>query len=154
MPTLLSENEYQYLFTTPVTLRQVENAGVQYEDEFGYNAQEHQDLLDNSDILRIVFGLTWSDCDPLEWRDSYNLESYQQELGEDDAEWSPCLKVYNSNIAGYKDRMLAVYNMSILITLLHRLVPFSDSTWELINNKRAAGEAFARGYYAQYEEVY
>ncbi len=149
---LLGENEYQYLFTTPVTLRQVENAHVHYENEFGYNAQEHQDLLDNSSILRIVFGLTWSDCDPLEWQDTYNLECYQLHLGQAPT-WESCLKVYNRSTAGHKDRMYTTANLANLSDLTHNLVLDNNPVWELIANKRAAGEAFARSVYNQYEEV-
>ncbi len=120
--TEFRNDERSILYVTPVTLRAVEAAGIELNSGFGIDDAEHEELLDDPDILRIVWGAALNpDADGWEVDDYHALDTYCAHLDGKGAQWENAMKAYYS-AQGYRDRRDALINLRKLEELTARLV--------------------------------
>lgn len=120
--TEFRNDERCILYVTPVTLRDVEAAGIELNSNFGINDAEHEELLDDPAILRIVWGAA---LNPGEdgWKvdDYHALDTYCAHLDGEGGRWENAMRVYYS-AQGHRDRANARANYRKLEELTARMV--------------------------------
>jgi len=110
------------LYVTPVTLRDVEAVGIELNSDFGINDAEHEELLDDPDILRIVWGAALNPGEDGWSVDDYHaLDTYCAHLDGQGARWENAMRAYYS-AQGHRDRQNALINYRKLEELTARLV--------------------------------
>lgn len=92
---LAHDDEYRTIHAVPVTLRQVEAAGIQLDSAFGINDQEREELLDNPSILRLTFGalVDASKAGPYTVDRVYDIEALSGTLRDSRPRWTSCQAV-------------------------------------------------------------
>jgi hypothetical protein len=110
------------LYVVPVTLRQVEAAGIELNSNFGIDEAEHAELLDDPTILRAVFGVALDEVEG-EWcvHDYHALDTYCAHLDGKGPRWENAMQTYYS-AEGHKDRANALSNLRRLEGLVINVV--------------------------------
>lgn len=116
------DKEYQSHYILPVTLRQVLEAGIQLNSEFGATDAEHQELLDEQGLMRLRFGVV-VDCSGSECEvcDFYIVETFSQCWGEAAPTWSNSMRTY-SCVSGNQGRILYAENDLRAARLVRKLL--------------------------------
>lgn len=88
----MTETDYDTRWYLPVTLRQVEAAGIELEGGFGIDADEHEALLDEPNMLRLVVAVE-ADEDTYTTDEITRIECYQSNRLAPPA-WEDCCRIY------------------------------------------------------------
>lgn len=88
----MKETDYDTRYYLPVTLRQVEAAGIELEGGFGIDADEHEALLDEPNMLRLVVAVE-ADEDTCTTDEITRIECYQSNRLAPPA-WEDCCRIY------------------------------------------------------------
>jgi len=86
------ELDYGVRYILPTTLEQIEAAGVEVDGNFGHDEQEHEELLTDPGILRVVAGIEvdGDDIGRTIW-----LESLEVRLSDGQTKWRDCGRRYS-----------------------------------------------------------
>lgn len=110
---VLREDDHAVLLARPTTLRAVLAAGIETDAQWGCTDEEHEELLDEAGLVRIVFGVRIAHGGP-EDVPAY-VETYCQRPMQEPT-WSSCMR-------GYGDHRKAKINRARVRTLLHQIEP-------------------------------
>jgi hypothetical protein len=114
------DDEWSKLYAVPVTLRQVQAAGIKLNSEFGIDDDEHQKLLDDTTILRAVFGVEMDQSYDI--TEVYAIETYCGRIGQD-AGWENALQTYYS-ASDSRDRANAAINMGNVERFITQIIGY------------------------------
>ena len=120
MAEIYQQDEYGTLYVAPVTLRQVEAAGVRLDSAFGISAEEHAELLDDPGILRLVFGAEYTEG--VEVGETVRIECLSARVGKG-AEWGECFYWERHGYTEGAIRQANGRNLAALERLLDSAVP-------------------------------
>ena len=114
------DQETRTTFLLPITLAEIEAAGVELEGSFGLDVTEHQAMREEEGLVRIAFGVEVDDA--LEVGRFAHVECLQGRLHRPAAEWEYAMRIYQ-HPAGYKAAAQARRNVTRLFALLEAQVP-------------------------------
>ncbi len=114
----IRDDEWSKIYAVPVTLRQVIDAKIELNSEFGIDDAEKQSLMDDETILRATFGVEMDTSYNIS--EIYGLETYCSRIGQN-ARWENALQTYYSS-SGSKDRTNASINRNKTETLIRDVV--------------------------------
>jgi hypothetical protein len=120
MVELLYTDDYGTMYAAPVTLRQVEAAGVRLDSAFGMDGAEHASLLDDPSILRLVFGVEYIEDYGL--TDITRIECFSAALAYP-ADWQECFYWERRHTSENANRIVNRRNIMALEGLLDAAVP-------------------------------
>ena len=86
--TRMDDPNYSTTYAVPVTLRQVEEMGIPLDSAMGVDETEHAELLDDKNIMRIVFGVM---IDGLDISEIVSLKCLNASLLNPEPYWNDCI---------------------------------------------------------------